>query len=74
MKVDENHTHLWDIFVLKREDGLYSIFQKWTPHISVLQREINCLNKENKNQGFWKIVDFDLQITYQSHYFDENMK
>ena len=34
----------------------------------------HCLSKENENRGFRENVDFDLQITYQSHYFDENMK
>jgi hypothetical protein len=28
MKIDEIHEHVWDIFVLKKEDGLYFIFQE----------------------------------------------
>ena len=54
----------------------YVCFEKrtWTPHISVFQKEIDCLNKENENRGFQGNMNFDLQITYQSHYFDENLK
>ena len=26
MKINEIHEHVWDIFVSKKEDGLYSIF------------------------------------------------
>ena len=44
------------------------------PQISVLQREINCLNRENENQGFRENTDSDLQNTGQSYYFDGNLK
>ena len=75
MKNNEIHEHLWDIFVLEKEDGLYYIFQKKkTPQISVLQREMNCLNTESENQVFQENMDFDLQNTGQSHSFDENLK
>ena len=43
------------------------------PHISVPQREIKCLNRENENQGFGENTDFDLQNTGQSHSFDESL-
>ena len=43
-------------------------------HISVTQREINCLNSENGNQGFRENMDSDLQNACQSHSFDENLK
>ena len=33
-----------------------------------------CLNRENENRGFRENIDFDLQNTGQSHYFDENLK
>ena len=42
--------------------------------ISVPQREINCSNRENENQGFRENMGSDLQNTGQSHSFDENVK
>ena len=42
--------------------------------ISVLQREMDCLNKGNENQDFRENMDFDLQNNGQSHSFNENMK
>ena len=45
-----------------------------TPHISVLQREINCLNQENGNRGFLEHMDFDLQNACQSHISYKNLK
>ena len=58
MKIDEIHEHIWDRFVLTKEHGyiLYS-------HISVFQREINCLNKENENRGFRENMNLYLQNT-----------
>ena len=52
----------------------YILYSKQTPHVSVFQTGINCLNKGNENRGFRENMDFDLQITYQSHYFYENLK
>ena len=69
------HKDVRDIFASEEEDGLYCIFKRiYTPHISVLQREINCLNRENENHVFGEHIDFDLQNAVQSHSFDENRK
>ena len=54
--------------------GYIHYSKKKTPHISVLQREINCLTGESANRGFRENMDFDLQNTGQSHSFDENLK
>ena len=35
---------------------------------------MNCLNRENENQGFRENLDFGLQNAYQSHDFYENMR
>ena len=43
-------------------------------HISILQREISFLNRESENNGFLENMDFDPQITCQSHSSDENLK
>ena len=53
---------------------IFYILRTCTPHISVLQREINCLNRENKNRGFRENMNFDLQNIGQSHIFHENLK
>ena len=73
MKIYETHEHVWDIFVLEKEHGLYSIFQKKKRLTSVLQREINCLNREYENHGFRENMDFDLQITCQNP-LNKNLK
>ena len=77
MKIYENlwksmevYGNLWkskDICVLKKEND-------YILHISVLEREIYSLNKENENHDFPENMDSDLQIAYQSHYFYENLK
>ena len=71
-------------YVKIHEDGIYLFWKekmgyilysnKINVSISVLQREINCLNRENENRGFLENMDFDLQNTGQSHSFDENLK
>ena len=78
MKIYEN---LWKSMKIQRymcsEKGTWVIFyilNIQTPHISVLQREINCLNTENENHSFPENMDSDLQITCQSQYFYENLK
>ena len=53
---------------------IFYVLNIYTPHISALQREINCLNRENWNLCFQGNMSFDLQITYQSHIFYENLK
>ena len=75
------HENLWKSMKIQwymcSEKGRWVIFyilNTWTPYISVLHREINCLNRENGNCCFQGNIDFDLQITYQSHSFDENPK
>ena len=55
----------------ERRWATFYILRKLTPHISVLQREFKCLNKENEDRGFWENIDFDLS---QSDSFDENLK
>ena len=69
------HEHVWDIFVSKKEDGLYSIFwkDKRLTYLSSKDKK-KCLSWENENQGFRGNIDFDLQNTGQSHYFDENLE
>ena len=85
MKIYEN---LWKSMKIYGMHNIYGIYLFWkkkmgyifyilnteTPHISVLQREINYLNRENGNRVFRENMDFDLQNTRQSHYFDENVK
>ena len=58
----------------KRRWVIFYVLNMYTPHISALQRRINCLNRENGNWCFQGNMDFDLQITYQSHSIDENLK
>ena len=53
---------------------LFYILNIYTPHISVLQREINCLNRENENCGFRGNIGFNLQNTSQSDIFCKNLK
>ena len=64
MKIYEN---LWKSMKIQRymcsEKGRWVIFYILnirTPHISVLQKEINCLNKETGNPSFCEHMDFDL--------------
>ena len=81
MKINE---HLWTstkltaymacICIKQKRLVIFYVLNIYTPHISALQREINCLNRENGNWCFQGNMDFDLQITYQSHYFYENLK
>ena len=60
----EVHEYLWDVFVFEeRRWVILYILRISTPHISALQKEINCLNRENENQGFRENMDFDLQNT-----------
>ena len=58
----------------KRRLVTFYILNIYTPHICVPQTEINCLNRENENRGFRENMVFDLQITYQSDIFYENLK
>ena len=58
----------------KRRWVILYILNIQTPHISVLQKEINCLNREKGNRGFRQNMDFDLQNTGQRQSFDENLK
>ena len=67
-------TYMGSICFEKGRWVIFYILNTETPHISVLQREINCVNRENGNWCFQGNMDFDLQITYQSHYFYENLK
>ena len=53
---------------------IFYVLNIYARHISALQREINCLNRENENDVLGENVDFDLQSTCQSHSFDENLK
>ena len=46
-------------FETKRWVILY-IQRKETPDTPVLQRGINCLNRENENRGFRENIDFDV--------------
>ena len=62
------------LFRQKRRWVIFYILRIYTPRISVLQREINCLNRENENRGFLENMSFDVQNAYQSHSFDENLK
>ena len=52
--IEESHEHVWGICFEKRKWVIFYILKKWTPHISVLQREINCLNRETKIEIFGK--------------------
>ena len=63
MKIDEKsmkfHENPWNpctymgyICFGKRRWVIFYILKKYTPRISVLQREINWWNRENGNQGF----------------------
>ena len=88
MKIYENlwksiqmYEYLWKSMEIQRymcsEKTRWVIFYVlniYTPHISTLQKRINCLNRENGNWCFQGNMDFDLQITYQCHYFYENLK
>ena len=53
MKFVKVHEYLWDIFVLKKIRWVtFYILRTETPHISVLQREISCLNRGHENRAF----------------------
>ena len=83
-KSREIHKNLWKsmkfmayigcICFEQRRWVIFYVLNIYTPHISVLQREMICLNIENENWAFRENMDFGLQITYQSHSFDENLK
>ena len=67
--------NMFEIYLFrKRRWVIFYILRRWTPHISVLQREINCLNRENTNWWFRENLDFDLQITCRSDIFRGNLK
>ena len=65
---------MYRIYFSEQEVGyiLYSKDEK--PHVSVLQREIKCLSRENGNHVFRENMNSDLQTTCQSHSFDEHLK
>ena len=44
----------------KKKMGYILYSKKISAFISVPQREINCLNRENENRGFRGNMDFDL--------------
>ena len=67
-------TYMGCICFEQRRWVMFYVLNIYTPHISALQRGINCLNRENGNWCFQGNMDFDQQITYQSHYFYENLK
>ena len=56
IKINENLwksiTYMGSICFEKRRRVIFHILNTETPHISVLQREINCLNRENENLSF----------------------
>ena len=58
----------------KKKMGYVLYFKNISASHIVLQRGINCLNRENDNRGFRENMDFDLQNMGQSHSFDENLK
>jgi hypothetical protein len=43
----------------KRRWVIFYILNILKPHISVVQKIINCLSRENENQGFLQNMDFD---------------
>ena len=52
MKIHEIH-NIYGIYLFRKKRWvIFFILNIWTPHISVLQREINCLNREHENHGF----------------------
>ena len=78
MNIYENQkkimTYIGCICFEQRRWVIFYVLNIYTPHISVLQREINWLNREYENHGFRENMDFDLQITCQSDIFYENLK
>ena len=58
----------------KRRWVIFYVLRKQTPPISVFQREINRLNRENGNRGFRENKEFCMQNTGQSHPLNENLK
>ena len=73
IKSMEIHEHVWDIFVLKREDGLYFIFQV-NGRLPYLSSKEKMVQQRKQNPGFPENMDFDLQITGQNYIFDDNLK
>ena len=74
MKIYEIH-NIYGIHLFWKEKMGYILYSnKKKPQISVLHREMNCLNRENENLVFYENMDFDLQNTGQSHYSYENLK
>ena len=58
----------------KRKMGYILYSKHIIAHICALQREIDCLNKENENHSFPENMDYDLQNACQSHIFHKNLK
>ena len=67
------HEHAWEIFVLTK-NHCYIIYSKEENASNTCPPERNELFKQrNGNQSFRENMDFDLQITYQIHYFYEHI-
>ena len=62
-------------YLIRKKKMGYIVYSKNinASHICPPKRN-QLLNEENENRGFRENMDFDLQITFQSHYFEENMK
>ena len=53
----------YGIYSFRKKKMDYILYSKnIKPHISVPQRETNCSNRENENQGFWENMDSDLRV------------
>ena len=67
--------NIYGICLFRKKKMGYILYSKNinASHICPPKR-INCLNRENENQGFRENMDSDLQNTGQSHSFDENLK
>ena len=80
----EIYENLWKSMEIYENPKIYVFWKRkmgyllYSKHINASnicpQREINCLNRENENAFLQGNMEFDLQITCQSHLFYENMK
>ena len=76
MKINQNLWNPWTCmgYICFEQKICYLLYSKRsTPHRSVLQRDINCSNRENPNRGFPENIAFDQQNTGQSQPFGENL-
>ena len=73
-KIDEIH-NIYGMYLLRTEKIGYILCSKHIHASHICPPKRNKLSEQrNGNWCFQGNMDFDLQVTYQSHYFYENLK